>query len=474
MTETAINNNDVPELGQALQERTQVEDQVLSSLKTRNDYLRHAVMSGSVQALMEVILGYQYKDIHRDMIRLQHKHDKCLVLAPRGIGKSTILTVVRCIYEVLRNPDIRILIVSNTQLQAEIFLREIKNHLENNELLTEVFGEMVGDKWDNREINVKGRRTFAKESTISCCGVGGAIVGRHYDLIIADDLVDEENSRTELQRERFKVWFYKSLYPCLEPDKGSRFYIHGTRYYPSDHYGHIIDVDHEFQVEVYPAIINGKSIWEEKMSYAWLMERKKALGAAIFESQYMNSTKSMEGKIFRYEYFKHYDVLPPELKIFQGVDLAITQKDTADYFVIVTIGKDEYNRIYIIDVYENRLSFLQQAKAIEEYFNRFKPIRTCIEANAYQQAQAQYLLATTEVRVKPLYTQKDKTTRAWHLSSKFENGLVHFPKFGMERLKEQLISMPNASHFDLFDALDLAITGATKTFRKERREFSLL
>ena len=53
---------------------------------------------------------------------------------------------------------------------------------------------------DTREIVVAPRRSTAKESTITCVSVTGPVASRHYDLIIADDIVDEENSRTELQR----------------------------------------------------------------------------------------------------------------------------------------------------------------------------------------------------------------------------------------------------------------------------------
>ncbi len=67
------------------------------------------------------------------MLRFQSEaRETCLQLAPRGFGKSTILTITRAVYEILRNPNIRILIASNTQLQAEVFLREIKFHLEHN------------------------------------------------------------------------------------------------------------------------------------------------------------------------------------------------------------------------------------------------------------------------------------------------------------------------------------------------------
>lgn len=66
--------------------------------------------------------------------------ETCLQLAPRGVGKSTILTITRAVYEILKDPNIRNLIASNTQLHAEVFLREIKLHLEHNVRVLDYFG----------------------------------------------------------------------------------------------------------------------------------------------------------------------------------------------------------------------------------------------------------------------------------------------------------------------------------------------
>src|SRR5262249_17254169 len=150
---------------------------------------------------------YDVRPFHQQLIAFQESaRDTCLQLAPRGYGKSTILTITRIIYEIVKNPNIRILIAANTQLQAEVFLREIKAHFERNERVKEYFGNFASeDKWDTREIIVAPRTSTAKESTITCVGVGGPVASRHYDIIIADDLVDEENSRTETQRDRVKT-----------------------------------------------------------------------------------------------------------------------------------------------------------------------------------------------------------------------------------------------------------------------------
>src|SRR5574343_510273 len=105
------------------------------------------------------------KDLDKVIESASPLHGKQMTLPFRGAGKSTVGTIARVIFEILKNPNIIILIASNTQLQAEIFLREIRNHFEANDKLREIFGDFVGPKWDAREIVVKGRTAKHKAST---------------------------------------------------------------------------------------------------------------------------------------------------------------------------------------------------------------------------------------------------------------------------------------------------------------------
>ena len=199
---------------------------------TYNELVRRKVLfEGRIDILATEVLGYKYEDFHREMSEFQNKgiyeagnlvrkENRSLIMAPRGGGKSHILTYVQTLYEVLVNPNIRILITSNTQGQSESFLRTLSQHLTDNGTLIKIFGHQKHAtlKWDTREINLAGRTRKGRESTIMCIGLGGGVTGLHFDLIIGDDLVDEENARTKHQRDYVFTWFYKTLYPTLEPD----------------------------------------------------------------------------------------------------------------------------------------------------------------------------------------------------------------------------------------------------------------
>lgn len=455
---------------QTVDEKILVE-QVQGAINEYASMIREMVLQQDrIDILAEEVLGYTLENHHQEILASQQDpvDGKQMTLAFRGAGKSTVGTIARVIFEILKNPNIRILIASNTQLQAEIFLREIRNHFEANDKLREIFGDFVGPKWDAREIVVKGRTAKHKESTVTCIGVGGPTASRHYDLIVGDDLADEENSRTELQRDRLWTWYMKSLIPTLVST--GRIYILGTRWHPHDLYGTLLKNTPLMKVCIIPAIkADGTSAWPEEWPIDKLLKLKAEMGLIIFETQYQMNTTSMQGKIFSYDSFHWYETAPSELIAVGGVDLAISQKSTADYFACAIIGVDvKTNRKYVLKIHRGRKKYHEQTDyMIKEVFG-MDLVKLGIEANAYQAAQVNEMIDKVgKGKIVPIYTLKDKTTRAMKLAAKCENEEILFHKSQMI-LIEELLSMPDGENDDMFDALEIAIMTASQGLRKKR------
>ena len=270
-----------------------------------------------IDILAAVVLGLKVQPFHLALQQFQFRHPDNLQLVFRGAGKSTTCTVTRAIFLLLKDPLLRILIDSKTAQNAEGFLTEIKNHFENNELLREVFGLYFDSrkcpKWDNREIIVLPRtssrdvRARHKESSITCVGVEGTVVSKHYDVIISDDLVDEENSRTQYMRDKTRTWYYQTLLPTLEPPdnevehRGEHHRL-GTRYHYADLYGHLIANELKGAYQIIPALDeHRRSPWPEKYSAKWFDKRRRESGLIIFNAQYQCDTEAMKGEIFGYD-----------------------------------------------------------------------------------------------------------------------------------------------------------------------------
>lgn len=455
--------------------------------RRRFDLIRHLVLvERRLDVLAEHVLGVRPEPFHTEMIAFQEGHEQAMILGFRGSAKTYYLNVVRCIAEILWDPNVRILLVSNARAQSVTPLRQIKQHFEHNELLRSIFGDYVSkERWGEDEIVVAKRTENHKEPTITCAGVETALPGRHFDIIIADDLVTEENARTEPQREKTKVFWYKTLEPTLAPRRphwpavpGKRWVL-GTRYHNLDLYGWLENHDMKGVVKVVSALNDeDESIWPTEWPTAKLREKRSRMGVAIFDSQYQCRTDAMRGEIFEAEWFREYTEAPPleAMFVWQGVDLAISQKDTADKFAIVTVGVEKATRkIFVLAYWTGRLTFKDQLAKVAVEHDRWQPIRVVIESNAYQLALSQALRAEApHVRFHPHMTLKDKVTRARMLSAYAQRGDIYV-KAEHSELVEQLCLLPSGRFKDLFDALDLAVSTGLRGVRKRReQEFGIL
>lgn len=425
------------------------------------------------------------KELHWDIIQNISDNTSTIDLAPRGHGKSTVGDVDFCITKILRNPDIRILIGSKTDTQAKAFLKEARSHFEANPTLIRIFGDWKTSKnnpWNDKEFTVNRRIAIMKEATLTALGASGAVVSKHFDIIIGDDLVGFENARTEGQRESLREWYYSALKPTLEPD--GEIHILGTRYNPLDLYEDLIKSG-EYVLQIKRAIEKNPdgteaALWEDKFSLEKLKKIKAESGTIIFNMQYQNDTELAKGKIFKGKDFMYYEEykldydfqtvkvkvlnddgigLWKNVRVFAGCDLAISEKTESDFFVLMVIGVDDDHNVYVLDYVKEHLSFNNQLNTILTYGqSKFSMVeRIGVETVQYQQAMAQELRRLSLLPIVNINTSKDKVTRAMRRSANFENHKIFF-RTGMDDLEECLLLFPDVEHDDLFDGLDFACT----------------
>ena len=465
---------------------------------TRKEYIKRLIIEESRIDILMLLLGYR-APAHQLIINDFFKDRQFgLALAPRGSGKSTCCNICYSVMRAIQDRNIRILIASRTMEQAQAFLFEIKANLEK-ESITEIFGNLRGDKWDETQAAVAGRTAKTKEQTFTTVGADGAVVSKHFDLIIPDDLVEDKNSRTEGQRDQLKRFFYRSLLPCLRPSGEMR--ILGTRYNPEDLYGHLTTNDPKFKKSYFilPAIFDKKtgesvSIEQDEAGkfivpknatcydpegypMQKILDRRASMSLHDFECQYQNRVEFMRGDFFDIDWFKYYTEDPlalikkHDLAVWMGVDLASSMKSSADEFAIVVIGViKKIFEIYVLYTFAGRLTFNQQKQRLVEVYDMFNPIRTFVEANAYQSV----LESTTreefpDIRTSPVWTTQDKITRARTLQLYYERGQMFHRKGRMAKLEGQLIGFPNVKLKDLFDAEYLAVNGSLHGVSRKRR-----
>lgn len=429
---------------------------------------------------LRYVMGWEVARHHREMLefisRKSGKRGKIL-LCPRGFGKSTVVTVGWTLWRILNDPDLRVLLVSRSAETAGSFLFEMRQHIKGNTKIHAIWGDgLVGEPWNDSMFTLGTRTRVRREPTVTALGASGAVISRHYDLIVADDVVTFETGRTAGQRDKLREWWGTALLPTAE--KWADVIVIGTRYHPDDLYQTLIESGN-YEVLTQAALWNEKAsrpavpgddegdlvpLWPEMWTVEDLVGKMREMGSARFQCQYQNDVGAMQGQLFMREWFHSVPAVPKmdRSAIFIGIDPAISKNESSDYFAWCVIERDLVEGdVYVRAMGRDRLTFDQQVKKIKGLCQAYKPRRVGVEDVAYQRALIQHLqglnVPVRGVKRKGL----DKVTRAMmRLQPLCENGKLHF--VGVSELfdacwEEMERVHLSEGHDDLFDALDTAV-----------------
>lgn len=399
---------------------------------------------------------------HREIYnQLVQKKQKNVVVAPRGHAKSTVITLSYALYSIVFCEASFIVILSDTLTQAKLFLEAVKSELEGNDRLKEIFGEFVGDRWGEESI------TTSNDIRVVCKGAGQKMRGLKYknhrpDLVIIDDLENDELVDSPDRRKKLANWFFKAVEPMMSKETG-RMVMIGTIL----HYDSLLNKlakDKNYNPLFYRAIMNGEALWKEQYSLQDLediKQRYKAQGQIdTFFQEYMNEPISNENAEFKKEYFRYYEddeVLIKSLSKFITVDLAISEKETADYTVIMVSGIDAIGNMYVLEYIRDRLTPIETIEWIFNMEAKWKPHITGVESVAYQRSLIWFLQDEMKRRnryfkVEELKADTDKERRIRGMQPRYALGTVYH-KAHMTELEEELLLFPKSPHDDLSDAL---------------------
>jgi len=425
-----------------------------------------------IDILAEFVLGYPPQPHHIDMMRWQDETQEGMLLAWRGAAKTSFCNLTRCIFEVLQNPNVRILLVADAAGQCQGFLRSIKSHFMYNQRFREIFGDYVTGArvWSENAIMVNKRTSHAGEATITCVGAGTTLPSRHFDIIICDDLVTKDNSATEDQRKKIFDYFYETLFPTLESPCG-RLWVLGTRWTHEDFYGWLQKEDYRDSTLIISVLDeNDQSRWEEKYPTERMQRIRKA-NLAAFELQYMCRSGVGLGGIFSPEHFLYYDELPTDVFLWQGVDLAIGLQAHHDFFAHFTLAVQKFTKDpYAIEYRKMKIPFPAQQVFIKDQYEKYPAtVRVVIESNAYQLALMQQVKDKyAQVPVSPRYTLKDKVARAQQVALYLTDHPLRV-KRGQHDLIRLLCGFPQAQGSkDVFDAFEIALSQGLMGAKRKR------
>lgn len=419
-------------------------------------------------------------EFQKEMIELASNEttEHLVVLAFRSSGKSTIMTTALPLWSIMGSAQKKyVVIVSQTQSQAQQHLKNIALEIQANEIIGKDFFPYEEETNETGISAINLTRFGARIIAVSReQGVRGLRSGPHRpDLIIADDVEDISSVKTQDARRKTYDWFTGEILP-LGSEK-TKFVTVGNLLHEDSLIMRLKEGiesgERTGTFLEYPLVSeDGSHIWPERFPDNEAIERlrKRVSNRVTWEREYMLRLVPDDAQIITRGMIRYYDKVPDTLRnqyarTIIGVDLAISERDKADYTAVVTIdviGSGEDLRMYVRpNPINKRMNFYTTIETLKEVSMMNKNSKMYVEQVAYQAAAVE-VLEREDLDVKGVTPNSDKRSRLNLIANMIESGKILFPVKGSESLTTQLIGFGVEKHDDLVDALTMAVIEHTR------------
>lgn len=410
--------------------------------------------------------------VHHIIFNLLTDQQKKFIAATsfRESGKSTITTLAYPLYIICEELIEFGIVISDTGMQSELMIANIKYELENNKLLLQDYGDLSTEYWGTKSIQTKTGIKFMARSK------GQKVRGLKFrkkrpEIIIIDDPETLDDTRTKERRDKTYRWFFSEVLPARDKQTGRIFFI-----------GNLLHTDcllrrlqnkknwHGYDIPLtLDSTESGLPTWSARYpNKAAILEEKENNDPIVWQREYLLKIVPEEGQIIKEQDIFKYSKIPQEAQYIAsgvGVDLAISKKQTADNVAIIRgdvyLHKSKYY-IYLSQIVQRKMGFgetIEMIKAVARnndgsYANIF------VEKVAYQQAAIEEL----EKEFLPVEGMPpsggDKRARLTTASPIIKRGQVLFPDNGdLDDCITELVGFGIEAHDDTVDALVYLIRG---------------
>jgi hypothetical protein len=237
-------------------------------------------------------------------------HFDVSILAPWGHGKTEWMVLGDILFDLARNPQIRIKICCNSDANASARVLSLRKTIEENEKFKRVFPGIEADTnspWNAHKLYIK-RKGASKDPSIEAVGILSAGIGGRADKIVFDDPVDFKNAIAEPKSREVITNSIKQLWlPRLdrktEPINYAQILYIATPWHEKDAtYSYVMRNDafstlfmavEEPDMNRYKCLRSGVEkktwympLWEPKFSRAELQHRRKQIGEPAYARGY--------------------------------------------------------------------------------------------------------------------------------------------------------------------------------------------
>jgi len=363
---------------------------------------------------VDVLEGRVPRELHPTMTYAQGRGTRIVINTPPFHAKSATLTIDYTVYRICKDPNVKIILISESRDMARKMLVAIKERLTNPkyEKMHTAFGPAGGFKvgaasWTQDLIYVGNRDSAEKDPTVEVLGIGSQIYGARADLIIMDDCVTLKTARTQGQTDKVIQYIDQEVSSRLGP-KGILLMV-GTRVSQGDVYARFIRRDDDKGDEsrrvwtyfAQPAVLDyadSPDEWNTLWPYLWdgpaLSVRKDEVDASTWnlvyqQQQVAEDATFPEEAVMACRYMGNVGPVAESVRpngmqglyVVAGLDPA-----GAGYTAIVVLAVDrKTKRRYLLDCINQRgMTPLQLREHVRNVVSKYSPKEWRIEKNGLQ------------------------------------------------------------------------------------------
>lgn len=377
---------------------------------------------------------------HEQLQNMISANERVVAWGHVEMGKTQQLSVGRTVWEIGRNHDLRIVIVQATATQAVKIVRTVSEHILKNRWLHMVFPDLVPGKnqpWNSEQLTVERSQGIVQPS-VQAIGAHGNILGARIDLLIMDDILTMENTRTLAGRNDIFTWIKSTLLGRLTPN--ARVIFLGNAWHPDD-------AMHRLAAEGWPSRrfpvrdpLTGGTNWEKRWPAARIAKKAKEFGPVESARQLDCLARSEDAARFKQPWIDKclgrgrgrelvymINKLPTGAFTFTGVDLGIKKGLHNDLTVLFTIMVMPGGDILLLNIESGKWSAPEIIDKIFETHVRYKS-RILVENNQAQDFIIQFA-KHLDKRV-PIYP--------FNTRGRGKIGNKHHPQYGVESIAAEL------------------------------------
>lgn len=361
-----------------------------------------------------------------------------IIMMPRDHYKTTLFGISTMTWFILNNPEVRILYMMSSCVEASKKLDVVKDAFVTSEQMRHFFPKMVPDlshyrtKWAQDIIKMPYRTGSYPEGTVEARGITSRVTGGHFNVHGFDDLIDETMIDSVPEQDRAIGMLRRSDAMFVDVTKDLEIII-GTRW-PGPFYDYLLEEsgmieDYEtliigcyvderyrrFMAEIGKQVTleDGDPIFPEQFTKEALEAIRRKCGDFDFAHQWLNVKGDEADKRFREEDFMSYNYMPDghglvadgvevrfdDLYRTMTIDPATGENSRNDKSAITVCGyQRETGKAFVLDAWHGQALPHALMDKIFEMAKRWRPHVVSPEDVAYQKTLKHYMRQEQQVR----------------------------------------------------------------------------